>query len=172
MIFVHRANAVSALHGKVAREMWHHLWPEHAVEEVPIRQLRRRTSCFMLGRRTSAIAQRLVCITFCSCCAVYNNGSTAPSESAHRRASANMASQSKRSVSTAVMGIPLISRKPTLARWPPPPLRGSVMLAPILCVQYEPRMNQIRAVCARAQNKRLHAHSLAGAMFACLCVGE
>lgn len=30
------ANAVSALHGKVARSMWHTLWPEAVVEEVPI----------------------------------------------------------------------------------------------------------------------------------------
>ncbi len=37
--FAHRANAVSELHGKVAREMWHHLWPDHAVEEVPIRHV-------------------------------------------------------------------------------------------------------------------------------------
>jgi glycogen phosphorylase len=31
-----RANGVSALHGGVAREMWHTLWPERPVEEVPI----------------------------------------------------------------------------------------------------------------------------------------
>ena len=30
------ANAVSRRHGEVAREMWHSLWPERAVEEVPI----------------------------------------------------------------------------------------------------------------------------------------
>ncbi len=30
------ANAVSRLHGDVAREMWAHLWNRHAVEEVPI----------------------------------------------------------------------------------------------------------------------------------------
>jgi glycogen phosphorylase len=31
-----RANAVSALHGEVAREMWHALWPDRPIEEVPI----------------------------------------------------------------------------------------------------------------------------------------
>ena len=30
------ANAVSRRHGEVAREMWHGLWPERAVDEVPI----------------------------------------------------------------------------------------------------------------------------------------
>jgi starch phosphorylase len=30
------ANAVSKLHGQVARRMWHHLWPERSLEEVPI----------------------------------------------------------------------------------------------------------------------------------------
>ncbi len=30
------ANGVSARHGEVAREMWHDLWPERRVEEVPI----------------------------------------------------------------------------------------------------------------------------------------
>ncbi len=30
------ANAVSELHGAVSREMWHGLWPERRVEEVPI----------------------------------------------------------------------------------------------------------------------------------------
>ena len=30
------ANAVSELHGAVAREMWHGLWPERRVDEVPI----------------------------------------------------------------------------------------------------------------------------------------
>ncbi len=30
------ANAVSARHGQVAREMWHSLWPDRSVEEVPI----------------------------------------------------------------------------------------------------------------------------------------
>jgi starch phosphorylase len=30
------ANAVSELHGRVAREMWHALWPARPVEEVPI----------------------------------------------------------------------------------------------------------------------------------------
>jgi starch phosphorylase len=30
------ANGVSARHGEVAREMWHDLWPERPVEEVPI----------------------------------------------------------------------------------------------------------------------------------------
>ncbi|OGO38123.1 MAG: alpha-glucan phosphorylase [Chloroflexi bacterium RBG_16_57_11] len=29
-------NAVSELHGKVARRMWRHLWPDRAVEDVPI----------------------------------------------------------------------------------------------------------------------------------------
>jgi glycogen phosphorylase len=31
------ANAVSRRHGGVAREMWHPLWPDRAVDEVPIR---------------------------------------------------------------------------------------------------------------------------------------
>jgi len=31
-----RTNGVSALHGTVAREMWHALWPDRPVEEVPI----------------------------------------------------------------------------------------------------------------------------------------
>jgi starch phosphorylase len=31
-----RANGVSRLHGEVAREMWHTLWPERSVDEVPI----------------------------------------------------------------------------------------------------------------------------------------
>jgi starch phosphorylase len=30
------SNAVSALHGKVARRMWAHLWPAHPIDEVPI----------------------------------------------------------------------------------------------------------------------------------------
>ncbi|HEY2770661.1 MAG TPA: alpha-glucan family phosphorylase [Solirubrobacteraceae bacterium] len=30
------ANAVSARHGEVAREMWHRLWPERGTEQVPI----------------------------------------------------------------------------------------------------------------------------------------
>jgi len=30
------ANGVSNLHGAVSREMWHDLWPGHAVDEVPI----------------------------------------------------------------------------------------------------------------------------------------
>jgi starch phosphorylase len=30
------ANGVSALHGEVSREMWHSLWPERDVDEVPI----------------------------------------------------------------------------------------------------------------------------------------
>jgi starch phosphorylase len=29
-------NAVSELHGKVARRMWRHLWPDRALEDVPI----------------------------------------------------------------------------------------------------------------------------------------
>jgi starch phosphorylase len=31
-----RANGVSARHGEVAREMWHDLWPDRAVTDVPI----------------------------------------------------------------------------------------------------------------------------------------
>jgi starch phosphorylase len=34
-----RANGVSALHGTVARQMWHLLWPDRRVEEVPIGHL-------------------------------------------------------------------------------------------------------------------------------------
>jgi starch phosphorylase len=32
----HYANAVSQLHGAVSREMWHGLWPEQRVDQVPI----------------------------------------------------------------------------------------------------------------------------------------
>lgn len=31
-----RANGVSALHGEVSRQMWHALWPDRRVEQVPI----------------------------------------------------------------------------------------------------------------------------------------
>lgn len=31
-----RANGVSALHGRVSRRMWRHLWPERSEDEVPI----------------------------------------------------------------------------------------------------------------------------------------
>jgi starch phosphorylase len=31
-----RRNAVSELHGQVARKMWRHLWPDRALDEVPI----------------------------------------------------------------------------------------------------------------------------------------
>jgi starch phosphorylase len=34
--FSKRSNGVSELHGKVSREMWHHLWPDHRVADVPI----------------------------------------------------------------------------------------------------------------------------------------
>jgi starch phosphorylase len=34
-----RSNAVSALHGEVTRRMWHDLWPNRAVHEVPIGHL-------------------------------------------------------------------------------------------------------------------------------------
>ena len=30
------ANAVSELHGRVSRQMWHCLWPDRPVDEVPI----------------------------------------------------------------------------------------------------------------------------------------
>jgi starch phosphorylase len=33
------ANAVSALHGEVSREMWRGLWPEHDVDDVPIHSI-------------------------------------------------------------------------------------------------------------------------------------
>jgi starch phosphorylase len=33
------ANGVSALHGEVSREMWHALWPDRAVDVVPIRSI-------------------------------------------------------------------------------------------------------------------------------------
>lgn len=33
------ANAVSELHGEVSREMWHGLWPERDVDDVPIRSI-------------------------------------------------------------------------------------------------------------------------------------
>ena len=32
-------NGVSALHGKVSRQMWHHIWPNLPVEEVPIQSV-------------------------------------------------------------------------------------------------------------------------------------
>ena len=32
-------NGVSKLHGDVARDMWAHLWPEHARDEVPVRHI-------------------------------------------------------------------------------------------------------------------------------------
>jgi len=34
-----RRNAVSRLHGEVSRKMWHHLWPDLKVEDVPIRSI-------------------------------------------------------------------------------------------------------------------------------------
>ncbi len=34
--FAGAANGVSALHGEVARKMWHFLWPNHAESDVPI----------------------------------------------------------------------------------------------------------------------------------------
>lgn len=34
--FSDRRNGVSELHGKVARKMWHYLWPDRKVEDVPI----------------------------------------------------------------------------------------------------------------------------------------
>ncbi len=33
------SNGVSELHGKVSRDMWSHLWPNHAVEETPIHHI-------------------------------------------------------------------------------------------------------------------------------------
>ncbi|MFW5996448.1 MAG: alpha-glucan family phosphorylase [Lentisphaeria bacterium] len=32
-------NGVSKLHGKISKEMWHYLWPNHAEEEVPIHHI-------------------------------------------------------------------------------------------------------------------------------------
>jgi starch phosphorylase len=32
----HHRNGVSELHGQVARDMWHHLWPDKRVDDVPI----------------------------------------------------------------------------------------------------------------------------------------
>lgn len=32
-------NGVSALHGEVARRMWAHVWPEHVLEELPVRHV-------------------------------------------------------------------------------------------------------------------------------------
>ncbi len=32
-------NGVSELHGKVARKMWHHVWPDRPLEEVPIKHV-------------------------------------------------------------------------------------------------------------------------------------
>ena len=36
MRFSELCNGVSELHGQVARKMWHHLWPDRNVEDVPI----------------------------------------------------------------------------------------------------------------------------------------
>jgi starch phosphorylase len=33
------ANGVSALHGEVSREIWHGLWPERSIDDVPIRSV-------------------------------------------------------------------------------------------------------------------------------------
>jgi len=33
------ANGVSELHGEVSREMWHELWPDRALDDVPIRSI-------------------------------------------------------------------------------------------------------------------------------------
>lgn len=33
------SNGVSKLHGEVAREMWRHLWPERAMDEIPIKHV-------------------------------------------------------------------------------------------------------------------------------------
>lgn len=33
------ANGVSALHGEVSREMWHGLWPDRSIDDVPIRSV-------------------------------------------------------------------------------------------------------------------------------------
>jgi glycogen phosphorylase len=33
------ANGVSKLHGEVAREMWAHLWPQKAIDEIPIKHV-------------------------------------------------------------------------------------------------------------------------------------
>lgn len=33
------ANGVSELHGKISREMWHHIWPELPIPEVPIKSV-------------------------------------------------------------------------------------------------------------------------------------
>jgi len=33
------SNGVSKLHGEVAREMWAHLWPQKAIDEIPIRHV-------------------------------------------------------------------------------------------------------------------------------------
>ncbi len=33
------ANGVSKLHGKISREMWHHIWPELPIDEVPIKSV-------------------------------------------------------------------------------------------------------------------------------------
>lgn len=37
--FTQYCNGVSKLHGHVARKMWHHVWPERPLEEVPIRHV-------------------------------------------------------------------------------------------------------------------------------------
>jgi starch phosphorylase len=33
------SNGVSELHGQVSRKMWSHLWPNHAIEEIPIHHI-------------------------------------------------------------------------------------------------------------------------------------
>ena len=39
MRFAQFCNGVSELHGQVARKMWRHLWPDRALDEVPIQHV-------------------------------------------------------------------------------------------------------------------------------------
>ena len=52
-------NGVSELHGQVAREMWHHLWPEKRVDDVPITHITNGVhSGFWLARRLRILFDR------------------------------------------------------------------------------------------------------------------
>jgi starch phosphorylase len=50
--YSHSSNAVSELHGRLARKMWHELWPERREEDVPIGHITNGIhTCTWLARR-------------------------------------------------------------------------------------------------------------------------